>query len=104
MIKPRKLGSGRWQARFRGPDGKTYTGPTTYRTASEARLWADAEDKRARRCADDGTVWVPPASAAELRARARQAPTFREFAEGFLDSPNPRTGKPRRPKTNYDYS
>lgn len=35
----RKLPSGRYQARYTGPDGLERTGETTYRTKSEARSW-----------------------------------------------------------------
>jgi integrase len=35
----RKLPSGRWQASFRGPDGRRQTAPTTFTTKSDADRW-----------------------------------------------------------------
>ena len=35
----RKLPSGKYQARFQGPDGKTRTGPTTFDTYEDADAW-----------------------------------------------------------------
>lgn len=35
----RKLASGRWQARYIGPDGQRYTAPETFETKSDAQDW-----------------------------------------------------------------
>jgi hypothetical protein len=35
----RKLPSGRWQARYRGPDGVDRPGPVTFATVTDARVW-----------------------------------------------------------------
>jgi integrase len=35
----RKLPSGRWQAKYRGPDGRVYTAPTTYDAKGYAEAW-----------------------------------------------------------------
>ncbi|MFF5537292.1 tyrosine-type recombinase/integrase [Streptomyces cinerochromogenes] len=35
----RKLSSGRWQARYLGPDGQRYTAPETFDTKSDAQEW-----------------------------------------------------------------
>ncbi|MFJ3667761.1 tyrosine-type recombinase/integrase [Streptomyces sp. NPDC090106] len=35
----RKLASGRWQARYIGPDGERYTAPETFETKSDAQDW-----------------------------------------------------------------
>ena len=35
----RKLASGRWQARYLGPDGERYTAPETFETKSDAQDW-----------------------------------------------------------------
>ena len=35
----RKLASGRWQARYLGPDGQRYTAPETFETKSDAQDW-----------------------------------------------------------------
>ena len=53
-----RLSSGRFRARYPGPDGRRYTAPTTFVTKSEARGWlslAHAEITRKR--------WAPPESA-----------------------------------------
>lgn len=45
----RKLPSGRYQARYLGPDGSFRLGPVTYETSDEARLWlAEQEVARSR--------------------------------------------------------
>jgi hypothetical protein len=35
----RKLASGRWQARYIGPDGQRHTAPETFETKSDAQDW-----------------------------------------------------------------
>ena len=35
----RKLPSGKYQARYLGPDGQTHTAPTTFRTKTDAEVW-----------------------------------------------------------------
>ncbi|MDQ1037667.1 hypothetical protein QFZ75_004083 [Streptomyces sp. V3I8] len=35
----RKLASGRWQARYLGPDGQRHTAPETFETRSDAQDW-----------------------------------------------------------------
>lgn len=61
----RKLSSGRWQARYTGPDGQTYTArteddkPLTFLTKTDARTWlANIHTQIAR------GQWEPPAVAA----------------------------------------
>jgi hypothetical protein len=48
----RKLSSGRWQARYRGPDGLLRSAPSTFTRKGEAARWLalpEAELLRARR-------------------------------------------------------
>lgn len=100
----RKLPSGRWQARYPGPDGKMYTARTgankslTFLTKTDARAWlAGVQSKIAL-----GT-WAPPEEYAERRrfedeeAKARVI-GFADYAERWLEmirtEPN-RSGKRR---------
>ena len=39
----RKLPSGRWQARFRGPDGMMRPAPVTFDTKMDASAWLSAQ-------------------------------------------------------------
>ena len=84
----RKLPSGRWQVRYPGPDGNTYTArtdddkPLTFFTKTDARTWlASVHTKIAR------GEWEPPeARAARLRAEAereRARVAQRPVAEGL---------------------
>lgn len=100
----RKLPSGRWQARYLGPDGSTYTArtdddkPLTFFTKTDARTWlASVHTKIAR------GEWEPPeVRAARLRAEAEaeqaRAIGFAEYATRWIDlirtQPN-RSGKKR---------
>ncbi len=52
-----KLSSGRYRARYRGPDGKRYAAPTTFVTKSEARGWLSLQHAEITR-----TKWAPPES------------------------------------------
>ncbi|WP_315278955.1 site-specific integrase [Kocuria carniphila] len=100
----RKLPSGRWQVRYPGPDGNTYTARTdddkslTFFTKTDARTWlASVHTKIAR------GEWEPPeVRAARLRAEveAEQARSigFAEYANRWVElirtQPN-RSGKKR---------
>ena len=53
----RQLPSGRWQARFNGPDGEQHAAPTTFLTKQDASAWLD----RQRRAVASGT-WTKPTS------------------------------------------
>src|SRR5699024_11411172 len=68
----RKLPSGRWQVRYPGPDGNTYTArtdddkPLTFFTKTDARTWLASVHTQIAR-----GEWEPPeARAARLRAEA----------------------------------
>lgn len=100
----RKLPSGRWQARYPGPDGETYTARTdddrslTFLTKTDARTWLAAVQTKLAR----GT-WEAPAAVAAWRKADAEAATawtmgFEEYAEHWIDvirtQPN-RSGKRR---------
>lgn len=83
----RKLPSGRWQARYPGPDGETYTARTeddkslTFLTKTDARRWLAAVHTKISL-----GQWEPPAVvAARNRADAEQAQAramgFEEYSE-----------------------
>src|SRR5262245_29509416 len=75
----RKLPSGRFQASYRGPDGRRHTAPSTF----DSRQYADAWLSRVRTDIQRDK-WEPPtahASAVETRADLR---TFGTYAEGWL--------------------
>ena len=71
----RKLRSGRFQARYHGPDGRDYTGPVTFDAKSYASAWLD----RVHGEIQAGT-WQSP------RTKVVERPTVGEFAEQWLAS------------------
>ncbi|QAY68802.1 tyrosine-type recombinase/integrase [Xylanimonas protaetiae] len=108
----RKLPSGRWQARYPGPDGRTYPARTeddqalTFQTKSDARGWL----ARVQVTIADGR-WEPPAAAAARRRAERAAEAarnvgFRAYAEQWIDmvrtTPS-RSGKMRSAGTVRSY-
>lgn len=75
----RQLPSGRFQARYQGPDRRTYTarkpdgGPLTFDTQSDAEAWLSLRHSEILRGA-----WLPP-------AEPKAAPiTVRQYAEAWL--------------------
>lgn len=84
----RKLPSGRWQARYPGPDGKDRNAPDTFRTRTDANRFLAAVETDLGR----GT-WLDPASGAV---------TLGVYASAWLET---RTvaGRPLRPRTRADY-
>jgi integrase len=73
----RKLPSGRYQARYTGPDGATYSGPVTF----DARTYADAWLSRVSASIQAGT-WESPESAQAARILP---PTLGAYAGAWLD-------------------
>lgn len=87
----RKLPSGRWQVRYKGPDGQSYTARTandqalTFQMKTDARAWL----ARLQVSIADGE-WEPPDAAAKRRQAAAEAEAarnigFREYAEQWID-------------------
>lgn len=83
----RKLPSGRWQARYPGPDGEIYTARTeddkslTFFTKTDARVWlADMHGKIARGEWDPSAV-VAVRRRAEVAAEQARSIGFAEYAE-----------------------
>lgn len=109
----RKLPSKRWQARYPGEDGKTYTArteddrPLTFLTKTDAREWLNQTHVKIAK-----GEWLTPAEAARRRrveeaSAALRDVTFREYAERWLErierEPCKKTGRPRRPATVMSY-
>lgn len=109
----RKLPSGRWQARYPGPDGETYTARTdddkslTFLTKTDARRWLAAVHTKISL-----GQWEPPAVvAARNRADAEQEKArsmgFEEYSKRWLQmirtEPN-RSGKMRAVGTVRSYA
>lgn len=71
----RKLPSGRFQARYTGPDGKQHTAPVTFDTKGDAETWLAM-----RRTAIARGEWLP-----ESAMKAKAAPvTFGDYARGWI--------------------
>lgn len=78
-----KLPSGRYRARYTGPDGDKHSSPVTYDDRDTAVTWLRNE----RRIVEDPlTVWTPPRqrAAANRTAATRRGITFGAFAESWL--------------------
>jgi len=67
----RKLPSGRWQARYPGPDGRDHAGPRTFPTKAEAGRWLSAMETDLAR-----SQWLDP---------GRGAVPFGQYATEWLD-------------------
>jgi hypothetical protein len=61
----RELASGRWQARYLGPDGKDRPAPGTFATKTDAEIWLSRKEIEIRdgewivACQRDGTRVLP---------------------------------------------
>lgn len=67
------LPSGRYRARYRGPDGARYTAPVTFLSRLDADTWLRAQARRV-----DSGQWVPPA-VAEL-----ESATVEDYAQSSI--------------------
>lgn len=85
----RQLPSGRWQARYPGPDGKDHTAPFTFKTKREADQWLTLKEADIKR-----GDWLDPAAgalpfaeyAAEWIEHRDLSPKTLELYEGLLRS------------------
>lgn len=79
----RRMSSGRYQARYTGPDLRTHLAPLTFSSKIDAEAWLAAE----RRMKEDPAKWSPPRTRLEQeferRARLRHQ-TFGPYAEDWL--------------------
>lgn len=78
-----KQRSGRFRARYTGPDGRWHNAPYTFLTKTDARAWLTTEHSKL--IAGD---WTPPAvrQAADVTRIKRRAVTFGEYADAWLSS------------------
>ena len=76
----RKLPSGRFQARYTGPDGREHRAPTTFETKRDATAWLAMQQADITR-----RTWLPGVS-------GKDVPTLAEFAPAWLED---RDLKPR---------
>ncbi len=83
----RQLSSGRWQARFRGPDGVLRPAPVTFDTKLDANAWLRAQAVDVER-----GLWAAPE---QRQANPRQ--TLRQYAEAWLSS------RDLKPRTRHEY-
>lgn len=108
----RKLPSGRWQARYPGPDGKTYSArtdddkPLTFLTKTDARTWLAGVQTQISR-----GLWEPPTRAAEKRRAEAEIQKnlgmgFTEYSERWMEmirTETNRSGKRRSVGTVRSY-
>lgn len=108
----RRLPSGRWQARYPGPDGEIHTARTdddralTFETKADARTWLSGVHRKIAL----GTWESPQAMAARLRAEAEAEAArtigFTEYAERWVEmirTQPSRSGKMRSAGTIRSY-
>lgn len=90
-----KMRSGRWQARYTGPDGHRHTAPSTFEAKDDALAWLRAE----RPLTESPDTWEPP----KLRsARSVKRLTFGEYAESWLENRKVK-GQPLADRTRDSY-
>lgn len=97
----RKLPSGRYQARYTGPDQSTVAAPTTFTAKIDAEAWLLAERKHV----EEPETWLPPAARREAARRAAEAarkPTFEAYSDAWLKSRKVK-GRPLQPSTARGY-
>lgn len=108
----RRLPSGRWQARYPGPDGETHTARTeddkalTFQTKTDARTWLSSVHTKIAL----GTWEIPEVMAtrrrAEAEAEAARTIGFTEYTDRWIEmirtQPN-RSGKMRSEGTIRSY-
>src|SRR5688500_17938815 len=91
----RKLPSGRWQARYTGPDALVYAGPTTFQTKGDAQAWLASE--RRLISLEQWSSPVDRAVQAAPAAEARRSRTVAIYAEQWLSSRVTSKGEALRP-------
>lgn len=105
---PRRLPSGRWQARYTGPDLRMHRAPYTFDTKDSAVAWLDSERK-----AIDRGDWSSPADreraaknaavAAAREAEHRNATRFGTYAERVISTKVKANGEPLAWRTRESY-
>lgn len=90
----RKLPSGRWQARYTGPDARTHKAHVTFDTKGDAEQWLATVRADIVR-----EVWAPPTAAAAPQVRAL---TFGAYSATWLQARKVR-GRPLADRTREHY-
>lgn len=90
----RQLPSGRYQARYIGPDGLHYLGPSTYLLRSDAEAWLRDEE-----ILIDRQQWTPPTN----RAVEHRPATVAQWCEHIITRRQQRSRKPLRDSTAATY-
>jgi integrase len=90
----RRLPSGRWQARYTGPDARTHQGHVTFDTKGDAEQWLSTVRADIVR-----EVWTPPTAAAAPQVRAL---TFGAYSATWLQARKVR-GRPLADRTREHY-
>jgi integrase len=87
--------NGRYRAAYTGPDGRLYRAPVTFDAKDDAVAWLSA-----RRAEIQMEVWAPEVAA--RGARKRDVPTFRVYADPWLETRKTK-GRELRPTTRRQY-
>lgn len=103
----RQLPSGRYQARYTGPDGLSYTAKTdagagmTFGTKTDARTWL----RKTHQSIVDGTWESPEARLERIEKERKQsiAHRFEAYAMTWIDQRRNGKGEPLRPATRVEY-
>ena len=72
----RRLPSGRFQARYASPSGRTVTAPATFTARIDAEAWLATE----RRHVEAPETWAPPKTRLEMAQRAAEVDRLPTFA------------------------
>lgn len=91
-----KLPSGRYRARYTGPDGERHAAPATFDNLTDARAWLAA-----RQTEIATGKWQPPSVVAA--ALAERSHTLATYAETWLASRTNSKGDHLRPRTVEEY-
>ncbi|KIC57311.1 tyrosine-type recombinase/integrase [Microbacterium hominis] len=91
-----KLPSGRYRARYTGPDGERHAAPATFDNLTDARAWLAA-----RQTEIATGKWQPPSVIAA--ALAERSQTLATYAETWLASRTNSKGDHLRPRTVEEY-
>ncbi|CAG7573201.1 integrase-like protein [Barrientosiimonas humi] len=88
----RKLPSGRWQARYTGPDGREHRAEHTFTTKTDANAWLGTRYADITR--DDWKAERP----------RREGITFAEFVKPWVENRRTKDGEPLKPRTRDHYN
>jgi integrase len=89
-----RLASGKFRARFTGPDGRRYKAAETFARAGSAEVWLDRMERSISEALADGRPWTFPDAP---KAETAKPLTFGEYAQTVIDS------RELKPRTRQDY-